>query len=102
MARFLRHSRRPFRVESVRWRTGIASVAGTTRRLVGARRRLGPRLRAQPDTGAAIALRLGGLLDARDLISELRLLVARCYGYEEVEVFSGSASEGCLRRQPGP
>jgi signal transduction histidine kinase/AraC-like DNA-binding protein len=100
MARKLRHPPRPVRVDTVQWRKGFASVADTTRRLVGARPALAPRRLVQLDTNAMIALRIGGLLEASDVLAELRRLVAYRYGYEHVEVFTGTPGDEYLRRRP--
>ncbi|HTD76796.1 MAG TPA: ATP-binding protein [Chloroflexota bacterium] len=86
----------------MQWQRGVASFADTTRRLVGAPRALPLRHPSGLETRAAIALRLGGLLETSQVLTELRRLVGCRYGYDQVEVFSGSTADGCLRREPSP
>ena len=81
-------------------RRGFASVAHSTRRLVGAPRPLEPRHLLQLDTSASVALRLAGLLEASEVVAELRRLAASGYGYQQVDVFSGTPDERYLHRQP--
>jgi signal transduction histidine kinase/AraC-like DNA-binding protein len=70
------------------------------RRLAGAPSAPRPRYLAQVETSATIALRIGGLLEASDLVAELRALVARRYGFDQVDVFTGTTADEYLRRQP--
>ncbi len=54
----------------------------------------------QLETCAAISLRIGGLLDLRELTRELRRLVDQGYGYDQLHLFVWSATDGCFRPQP--
>jgi signal transduction histidine kinase/AraC-like DNA-binding protein len=54
----------------------------------------------QLETCAAISLRIGGLLDLRALARELRRMVERGYGYDQLYLYVWSAADGCFRRQP--